>query len=373
MRAKWTTFFKATAKAAAPTEAPIGRSSHSVNVTGNSRVLVFGGEELPRVPIPINKSNSGGGFETFDLTTRKWISHPTVKTTSSSESLIIPEPRVGHATAQIGNTVYLLGGRGGADMSPFESTLFAFNYESGNWNILAPPDAPNSPPARSYHAMAASANHIFVFGGCPATGRLNDLIRFDPASKQWSHPIAPHPDLSQRGGPGLAVLGSRLVLFGGFNGKELGDMWTINISDDATKTDKYEWKPVSFENNDTTTTAIPGKRSVAGFVALPALDAVVLFHGERDPSERGHEGAGKYNDDVWVFRFTSDPNAEVQTGVWERCDVEVDDVGGQGEVDVGPTARGWISAAAWQGDKVVMVGGFDGTVRDNGVYVLSFN
>ncbi|KAI8609091.1 hypothetical protein BC830DRAFT_883014 [Chytriomyces sp. MP71] len=359
MKAKWTTLFRAVpAPVAAAAEVPIGRSSHSVNVVSGHKVLVFSGEQKPRVPIGVNAANNHAGFECFDLLRRVWL-----PCASTNTSPVPPPPRVGHATAQIGNTVYVFGGRGGADMAPLDSDLFAFDADSNLWKVAAKKDAVNAPPARSYHAMAASATHVFVFGGCPASGRLNDLTVFNPTTGMWTI-VPPHPDLSPRGGGSLACVGSRLVLFGGFNGCELGDMYVLNASSNIPES-QYAWQRIDAGSEIMSPMTWPGKRSVAGFVALPSLDSIALFHGERDPSEKGHEGAGEYNDDVWVFKFTSSVDAPAQTGAWERC---IDD----SEKGQAPAGRGWIAAAGWQGDTVVMVGGFDGTTRDNGVYLLEF-
>ncbi|KAI9330759.1 hypothetical protein BDR26DRAFT_871199 [Obelidium mucronatum] len=350
---RWTAAFLPTAaKSLIASEVPIGRSSHSVSIVLNNTVLVFSGEELPRVPIAPNPNNNfkGSGFEAFDLKSKNWIASADAFKSGA------PTPRVGHASAQIGDTIYILGGRGGAEMVPFPSNLYEFNSTTAEWKTIDPSTSDCKVESRSYHSMTASNDHVFVFGGCPAKGRLNDLHQFDPVTQKWTQ-FPTCPDVSPRGGAAVAVLKSRFVVFGGFNGSELGDMWSISISkDDPVDIPDRQWKRVQFPEG----MALPDRRSVAGFVALKALDRIALFHGERDPSSKGHEGAGLYHRDVWTFKF----GASFEEGVWEQHVVEKN---GQE-----PTARGWIAASALDGDKVVMVGGFDGETRDNGVYVLSF-
>lgn len=48
----------------------------------------------------------------------------------------------------------------------------------------------------------------------------------------------------------------------------------------------------------------PGARSVHGLVPLTTPDGTgvaLLYHGERDASNLGHAGAGKFWDDVWAL------------------------------------------------------------------------
>ncbi|KIH86876.1 kelch repeat protein [Sporothrix brasiliensis 5110] len=100
----------------------------------------------------------------------------------------VPSPRVGHATAVIGNRIFLFGGRGGPDMKPLEERgrVWVFDTKTHTWSFLDPlapsapvplqavPEtghaatvattaaAPSSvnrpifPEARSYHAATAS-------------------------------------------------------------------------------------------------------------------------------------------------------------------------------------------------------------------------
>ena len=43
------------------------------------------------------------------------------------------------------------------------------------------------PEPRSFHAMASDGErHLYVFGGCGKDGRLNDLWRFDTQEGRWS-------------------------------------------------------------------------------------------------------------------------------------------------------------------------------------------
>ncbi|KAJ3034804.1 hypothetical protein HDV00_004627 [Rhizophlyctis rosea] len=306
------------------TQSPLGRSSHSISIIKNNLYL-FGGENKPREPID-------GQMHIFDLQTSKW--QTSVQSTGEA-----PSPRVGHATAAIGENVYLFGGRTGAEMNPL-SDLYQYNTSTNHWTRLSPTG--DIPPARSYFSMTASKDHIYIFGGCPTTGRLSDFYRLTPPTTQTPTPhftsLPSHPSISPRGGAGLAHLNNKIYLHGGFNGSELADLWVFDI---PTST----WSQIDV-------TPAPGGRSVHGLIGLEERGVLVSLYGERGPSAQGHAGSGVYWDDVWVY----------EEGKGWR---EVKAKGEEGK----PSGRGWFPVAEWEG-KVVVSGGFTGLERDDGVYVL---
>ena len=73
-------------------------------------------------------------------------------------------------------------------------------------------------------------------------------------------------------------------------------------------------------------------------------DKLVLVGGEREPSARGHAGAGNFSDQVTVLGVTEDSI---------RVEKEFQ----------GPPARGWSAGDVWKtdtGDRLVVVGGLTG-------------
>merc|ERR1712130_334456 len=77
------------------------------------------------------------------------------------------------------------------------------------------------PSQRSFHQMVALRNKLYVFGGCPAKGRLADLHRFDPHTSKWTK--LPQAPMAGRGGAGFAAVGvfpswgeGKLMVLGGF-------------------------------------------------------------------------------------------------------------------------------------------------------------
>lgn len=106
---------------------------------------------------------------------------------------------------------------------------------------------------------------------------------------------------------------------------------------------------------------VPKPRSVHAFVPVDSkregLEQVVglILFGELDPApvELGHDGAGKFSNEVWalVCPIGSSPN-DPRFGKFRWVKVE-----GEGEW---PEARGWFGASAWMDGKVVVVGGLNG-------------
>lgn len=397
----------------------------------------------------------------------------------------VPSPRVGHATAVIGNRIFLFGGRGGPEMAPLEEhgRVWVFDTKTHLWSYLDPllpaagPISPafadkrhHYPAARSYHSAVGVdqprdfntrdtktatwaewaqgdsnvvgtpqrpivgnvANNsrdedddgygtLIVHGGCFVEGRANDTWAFDVRSRVWQElPSAPG---KPRGGTSLGVAGSRLWRFGGFNGEgeeggqldylELGVDSFENVSSEAdvVLSARGQWKSVFPELADSPAAPLvaaaeaeaagedeaavplkaeadlhwPGNRSVAGMQTVTIGGAggreyLILMLGERDPSDAGHEAAGKFWDDIWAYELPKATAASSVMGIfnrgrsgskgqerpvegkWFRVETEAyddeDDAAAQG-----PGPRGWF-ATAHMGELeergIVIWGGLDG-------------
>lgn len=108
---------------------------------------------------------------------------------------------------------------------------------------------------------------------------------------------------SPRGGTSIAALGSFVLRFGGFNGEELGG------SVDVFHPDTNSWISRPF-------TAGPGNRSVTTFLPHPAFPTTkaILAFGEKSPSSDGHNAAGTFWNDIWIYHYEGDQ--------WEKAQVE---------------------------------------------------
>ncbi|KAI7774170.1 hypothetical protein LA080_009218 [Diaporthe eres] len=427
--------------------------------------VVTGSENIADGPDPSSSKGKGPAHADFDR----------------SSLGDVPSPRVGHATAVIGNRIFLFGGRGGPDLAPLEEhgRVWVFDTKTHLWSYLDPllpaagPISPafadkrhHYPAARSYHSAAGLdqprdfatretktatwaewaqgdnpavgqvANNsrdedddgygtLIVHGGCFAEGRANDTWAFDVRSRVWQElPSAPG---KPRGGTSLGVAGSRLWRFGGFNGEgeeggqldylELGVDTFENISSerDVVLSARGQWKSIFPELADSPAAALvaaaeenaaagedkdeaasvplkaevnphwPGHRSVAGMQTVTiggvgGREYLILLLGERDPSEAGHEAAGKFWDDIWAYelprataassvmgmfgraRSGSKGQERPVEGKWFRVETEAYD-DEDDAVAQGPGPRGWFATAHMgqlEERGIVVWGGLDG-------------
>mmetsp|Transcript_1062 Transcript_1062/g.2300 ORF Transcript_1062/g.2300 Transcript_1062/m.2300 type:complete len:374 (+) Transcript_1062:118-1239(+) len=298
---------------------PCPRSSHglSVHLDGSASVslLLFGGEHIARTPLPLSQI-----FWSATKNSGEW-------TWKSLENTLPPdmEPRVAHAQAVCGDYLYIFGGRSGITMAecPFDD-LWRYHVPSMAWERVDTHDG--CPSARSFHKMVAHGDScLYVFGGCGASGRLKDLWLFDTKKQKWEFAGESHL-LAGRGGSHLLALqdGAQeyLAAVGGFSGCETNDGHMYDIGSKAWRT----------EGADATDMRM---RSVGVYGSFRAANLSVIFGGEVDPSDRGHEGAGGFANDV--VAFVSRGGAIQVLGTFENNQADEKDW---------PEARGWSDGCA---------------------------
>jgi hypothetical protein len=119
------------------------------------------------------------------------------------------------------------------------------------------------------------------------------------------------------------AIGSLLLRFGGFNGQELGG--EIDVFDPAVDT----WTTRPFTEG-------PGNRSVATFLPLPSApkSKAILLFGEKSPSNDGHNAAGTFWNDIWIYDYMGD--------TWDQATIENAQL-------LNENGLGWASAAIVEG------------------------
>lgn len=302
---------------------PKGRSSSSI-VHNQGKLYLFGGENIPRVPVDED-------LHVFDLKEAKW----SIEETKGD----LPAKRLAHSMVSVGKYLFLYGGRLQNENDDLKD-LFSYNVEKKEWKSITTKG--ESPLSRSYHAMTSIGDLIYLFGGCQhskeGTIRKNDLHMLDLKSMEWKKIVPKNDPPSIRGGPTITSCGKYLFVHGGFSGKELDDFYSFD-------TEKCEWTKLEPKGT------IPGARSVHGLYKLDEKHLFV-FGGEKEPSIKGHEGSGLYFSDSFIY--------DVEKNEWKEI---------QGE---GPSARGWITGTSIDEKNLVIFGGFTGDDRVNDLWLFSW-
>ncbi len=303
--------------------APCARSSHGVS-SARSSLYVLGGEAIARTPFP-------------DMTLHVLpLTEPAAEwRTVAAPPGGSPPPRIAHAQAVVGDELLMFGGRAGVAMDELAmSDLWSLQLDTETWAPVAP--ASGSPPSpRSFHAATAAGEKMYVFGGVGDAGRLADLHEFDATSRAWRRLPDPPSDVVGRGGATLEATtdGKSLWLVGGFAGHETRDVLRYDVRAETWARAPSEWlRP----------------RSVAASFSVGGV--IFVFGGEVSPSDRGHEGAGGFADDLIAF--------DAATGA--PLHVEVVSDAPAGSHPRLPSARGWGGAAATSDSSAALFGGLAG-------------
>lgn len=297
---------------------PCARSSHGLSIVQNgTRLILHGGENIARTPLEDKDATWAADLKDGNWHWRRIVASST------------PPARLAHAQADWNDTVYIFGGRAGITMDEKAMNdlwkLDASGEEgSETWTLVEPEGASSDPPPepRSFHRMVCVGDSLYVFGGCGANGRMADLHRFDLVKNTWQNLGV--SSLRGRGGASLLTLASdaMLAVVAGFAGEETADGQSFNIS-------SSKW------NDEMLTESLQGMRprSVCVSGSFPSAGLSVIVGGEVDPSDRGHEGAGGFENDVVVLKEDSGKYvATVKASITEPW----------------PEKRGWSDAASVQ-------------------------
>eukprot|EP00522_Entomoneis_paludosa_P018236 CAMPEP_0172449460 /NCGR_PEP_ID=MMETSP1065-20121228/8170_1 /TAXON_ID=265537 /ORGANISM="Amphiprora paludosa, Strain CCMP125" /LENGTH=365 /DNA_ID=CAMNT_0013201143 /DNA_START=147 /DNA_END=1244 /DNA_ORIENTATION=- len=263
---------------------PLARSSHGVSFLEQSQqIFIYGGEHVARTPLVEGDANKSIYGWLADLSQKKWI--------ALTAEAVVPPPRIAQAQAVAGDNVYIFGGRAGITMSEQAmNDIWVWNATTQTWKDLTTATQGTPPEPRSFHSMICVDNSLYVFGGCGQTsGRLADLHQLDLTTLTWTN--LGTSLLRGRGGPNLLPLanGEKVAVVSGFAGEETKDGHVFDL---ASKT----WDASLLSGLDDLR-----PRSVCVSGSFPAAGVSIIFGGEVDPSERGHEGAGGFTNDIVIL------------------------------------------------------------------------
>ncbi|KAK9283839.1 hypothetical protein L1049_012093 [Liquidambar formosana] len=227
---------------------PSPRDFASASAIGNRKIVMYGGWDG-----------------------KKWLSDVYVLDTISLEwmelsvSGSLPPPRCGHTATMVEKRLLVYGGRGGG--GPIMGDLWALKglfeeeNETPGWTQLKLPGQAPSP--RCGHTVTSGGLYLLLFGGHGTGGWLsrydiyyNDCVVLDRVSVQWKRLPTSNEPPPARAYHSMTCIGSRYLLFGGFDGKStFGDLWWLVPEEDpiAKRLDASPPKILS-ENKDVATT-----------------------------------------------------------------------------------------------------------------------
>lgn len=179
---------------------------------------------------------------------KKWLSDVFVLDTMSLEWRelavlgTLPPPRCGHTATMVEKRLLVYGGRGGG--GPIMGDLWALkglieeDNEAPGWTQLKLPG--QAPAARCGHTVTSGGHYLLMFGGHGTGGWLsrydvyyNDCVVLDRVSVQWKRLVTINEAPAARAYHSMTCIGSRYLLFGGFDGKmTFGDLWWLVPEDD---------------------------------------------------------------------------------------------------------------------------------------------
>lgn len=145
-----------------------------------------------------------------------------------------PESRDEHSACINNNHMVIFGG---FERGVRQNSMLTYNFESGDWEIIAPAtDVEPSP--RAGHSATVYNGKMYVFGGKDEDNeKLKDLWSFDFDTRVWFLVFSDSSDgLVSRSGHSAQVFGDFMLIFGGIHEvtKELDDMIAFDFK-------KGEW------------------------------------------------------------------------------------------------------------------------------------
>ncbi|KAL6656615.1 hypothetical protein ACP70R_004395 [Stipagrostis hirtigluma subsp. patula] len=137
-----------------------------------------------------------------------------------------PSPRMGHTVTAVGNSIYVIGGRGGP--SEILDDVWVMQKTENTWSKL---ECGNLFHARHRHAAAAVASKIYAFGGLSNEGIYSCMNILDTETMQWSVLAAGAEWPCARHSHALVSYGSKLFMFGGHDGQRaLKDFYSFDTT-----------------------------------------------------------------------------------------------------------------------------------------------
>jgi N-acetylneuraminic acid mutarotase len=239
-------------------------------------------------------------------------------------------PRQETGVAALDGKIYVIGGFNVS--SAVVATVEVYDPASRTWSTVAPFPRP------IHHANTASVGgKIYVVGALVELtfGAIGNVYVYDPANNAWSAK-SPIPTGQERGAGGVAVIGSKIYVAGGWRGNSVADFSSYD-----TATDVHAQLPPLVQPNDHLVAgavdgvvyAIGGRfGGITGLISrVAAFDPAMGSWSERAPmiTPRGGAAAAVVRDRIVVAGGEGNP--AVSSGVFAQVEVFI------------PASNTWLS------------------------------
>ncbi len=272
-----------------PIDAPGARTGAKAAWSG-VEVFVWGGNGASGF------TNSGGRYAPD---TQKWTLSPMAGA---------PSGRDGHAVVWNGSAFLVFGGR---NQDGLLNDVALLHPAGNSWTTVARPGAPS---VRYNAAVVWAGDRLIVWGGEGESGPLDSgaqLLFTNGVASVWQ-PLSATGAPSARTVPGALWTGTRLLVWGGYDGAPLGDGASYDPASDT-------WSPLP-------ATGAPSARQ--GHAVAWTGQELLVAGGETAAGATASGGAVNPSAGTWRALTTAG----------------------------GPTARAW-AAAAWTGEELLVFGG----------------
>lgn len=213
-----------------PAAAPPAWPLHSNNAAGDTYALHGSNSSAPdfasparTLPAGVVATGGGGGMSAATVPAAPYPLAWSRPQLGGSP----PCSRACHTLTLVGKRVYCLGGYDGRRCF---CELDVLDLETATW--IQPRTYGSAPKPRNAQTVTAIGAKLYLFGGHSGTTHLRDLHVFDTSTLTWSQPEAggtPPPGL--RGHTATLVGGSKILLFGGFDGRgRSNDLYILDTS-----------------------------------------------------------------------------------------------------------------------------------------------
>eukprot|EP01041_Mallomonas_annulata_P001785 gene1785-3464_t len=259
---------------------PEPRSHHTATVYGTSKIVVFGGFRSSTIRY--------NDIWILDTSTDEWTQpHAGITETKGDGEVVfkrfwadVPSHRGSHTATLIGSQLYIFGGYGGSGYARRDfNDVSSLDLDTWEWKSIE--CTGEVPEPRSGHQTIAVLDSLYVIGGWNSMDQFNNMFILDVNTRVWSRPVGNPMDF----GPPrwnhtavsvVAVPYWKVFVFGGNSG---------NLTESGASQGKYLNDICVLETGTNTWTrpivmgTPPPERSDSPMVFDPRSSRMVIFGG----------------------------------------------------------------------------------------------